>query len=126
MHHFTLKKMKNRQPQELGTLIEKFIINTEKPSSVKPKQRAPRGSRKRKEPSAFTRQQLERLLQIARATGDKEMIAILAPHKSLAACKKDLIASIRQGRVEPELWHAYSEASALVNASQLKEESSTQ
>ena len=27
MHHFTLKKMKNRQPQELGSLIEKFIIN---------------------------------------------------------------------------------------------------
>ena len=27
MHHFTLRKMKNRQPHELSSLIEKFIIS---------------------------------------------------------------------------------------------------
>ena len=26
MHHFTLRKMKNRQPGELSSIIEKFII----------------------------------------------------------------------------------------------------
>lgn len=109
MHHFTLRKMKNRQPSELGSLIEKFIINIEKPSAVAPKQRAARGSRKRRDQVTFTRNQLERMLNIARLAGDKEMVSILAPKKPLAACKKELISSIRHSRVEPELWNAYVE-----------------
>jgi hypothetical protein len=110
MHHFTLKKMKNRQPSELSTLLEKFIINTDKPSAVAPKQRAARGSRKKRDQYSFSRIQLERMLNIARLAGDKEMISILSPKKSLATCKRELIASIRHGKVEPELWNAYVEA----------------
>ena len=110
MHHFTLKKMKNRQPAELGTLIEKFIINSDRPSIVSPKQRAPRGSRKKRDQYTFSRMQLERMLNIARLAGDKEMISILAPKKSLATCKRELISSIRQGKVEQELWNAYVES----------------
>src|SRR5690349_2670882 len=53
MHHFTLRKMKLKQPHELGTLIEKFIINASKPSVIPPKQRAARGSRKRKDQITF-------------------------------------------------------------------------
>jgi len=111
MHHFTLKKMKNRQPAELSTLIEKFIINSDKPSVVNPKQRAARGSRKKRDQYTFSRMQLERMLNIARLAGDKEMISILAPKKSLATCKRELIASIRHGKVEQEMWNAYVEAS---------------
>jgi hypothetical protein len=105
-----LRKMKNRNPSELGSLIEKFIINTEKPSSVTPKQRAARGSRKRRDQVSFTRNQLERMLTIARLAGDKEMVSILAPKKSLAAYKKELISSIRHNKVEPDLWNGYVEA----------------
>lgn len=112
MHHFTLKKMKNRQPAELGTLIEKFIINSDRPSIINPKRRAPRGSRKRRDQYTFSRMQLERMLNIARLAGDKEMISILAPKKSVATCKRELIASIRHGKVEQELWNAYVEATA--------------
>lgn len=115
MHHFTLRKMKSKQPSELGSLIEKFIINSDKPSSVAPKQRAARGSRKRRDQYTFTRSQLERMLNIARLAGDKEMISILSPKKSLATCKRELIASIRHGKIEQELWNAYVEA---VNAQQ--------
>lgn len=110
MHHFTLRKMKNRNPGELSTLIEKFIINTEKPTSVAPKQRAARGSRKRKDQVTFTRNQLERMLNIARMAGDKEMVSVLSPKKSLATCKRELISSIRHSRVEPDLWNAYVES----------------
>lgn len=110
MHHFTLRKMKNRAPSELSSLIEKFIINTEKPSSVAPKQRAARGSRKRKDQVTFTRNQLERMLNIARLAGDKEMVSILAPKKSLATCKRELISSIRHSKIEPELWNGYVES----------------
>ncbi len=116
MHHFTLKKMKNRQPAELSTLIEKFIINSDRPSVVNPKQRAARGSRKRRDQYTFSRMQLERMLNIARLAGDKEMISILAPKKSLATCKRELIASIRHGKVEQELWNAYVESSAAYQA----------
>jgi hypothetical protein len=110
MHHFTLRKMKLRQPHELGTIIEKFVVNSDKPTIVAPKQRAARGSRKRRDQMTFTRNQLERMLNIARMAGDKEMVSILAPKKSLATCKRELIASIRHGKIEPELWNGYVES----------------
>jgi hypothetical protein len=50
------------------------------------------------------------MLTIARLAGDKEMISMLSPKKSLPTCKRELISSIRQGRVETELWNAYVEA----------------
>ncbi|MBI2742901.1 MAG: hypothetical protein HYX48_03190 [Chlamydiales bacterium] len=109
MHHFTLRKMRMKQPGELSALIEKFINNSERPHSVAPKQRAARGSRKRRDQITFTRGQLERMLTIARLAGDKEMVSVLSPKKSLATCKRELIAAIRHGRVEQELWNTYVE-----------------
>ncbi len=116
MHHFTLKKMKTKQPSELGAMIEKFIINADRPGMVAPKTRAARGSRKRRDQITFTRNQLERMLHIARLAGDKEMIAVLSPKRSLATCKRELIASVRHNRVEQELWNAFVES---VNAQQV-------
>jgi len=110
MHHFTLRKMKIRQPAELGTIIEKFIINHHKPHAVAPKQRAARGSRKRRDQYTFSRNQLERMLNIARLAGDKEMVAVLSPKKSLATSKRELIASIRHNKIDQELWNSYIEA----------------
>ena len=116
MHHFTLKKMRVKQPQELAAIIEKFVVNVEKPISVAPKQRAPRGSRKRRDPMNFSRNQLDRMLSIARMAGDKEIVTILSPRRSLATYKRELIQAIRQNRVEQELWNAYAES---VQAQQL-------
>lgn len=110
MHHFTLKKMKYKQPEELDSLIEKFIIRADRPLVVPPKARAVRGSRKKKDQLAFSKLQLERLLNMARMAGDKEMIALLSPKKSQAQCKRELIQSIRQGTVDHEAWNAYVEA----------------
>ena len=110
MHHFTLKKMKTKQPNELVNLIERYILNSNRPSMVPPKPRAARGSRKRKDQLIFSKTQLERMLNIARLAGDKEIIAVLSPKKSLASCKRDLIQSIRQNRLEPDLWNAYVES----------------
>ncbi|NGX26220.1 MAG: hypothetical protein K940chlam6_00135 [Chlamydiae bacterium] len=107
MHHFTLRKMKHKDPGQLGTLIEKFIIRSDHPAVVTPKRRAPRGSRKRRDNIAFSRSQLERMLQIARLAGDKEMISILSPRKSLPIIKRELISSIRHNRIEQELWNCY-------------------
>jgi hypothetical protein len=115
MHHFTLKKMKYKQPGELGAMIEKFIINADRPGMVAPKPRAARGSRKRRDQITFTRNQLERMLHIARLAGDKDMVSFLSPKRSVATCKRELIASIRHSRVEPDLWNAYVES---INAQQ--------
>jgi len=113
MHHFTLKKMKNRHPQELSTLLERFILQADRPAAVAPKQRAARGSRKRKDQYTFSRTQLEKIIGYARSAGNKEIIGLLAPKRSVATCKRELITSIRQGRVEVELWNAYAEAMQL-------------
>lgn len=110
IHHFTLRKMKHQNPSELLTMIEKFIINANRPVVVPPKQRAARGSRKKRSQMQFNRNQLERLLNMARLTGDKEMIFLLSPKRSLSACKRDLISAVRRGLVEQELWNAYVDA----------------
>lgn len=110
MHHFTLRKMKLKQPFELAALIEEFIIDPKRPNAVAPKQRAARGSRKNKGQMTFTRIQLERLLNIAKQTGDKEMISLLSPKTSLATAKRNLIASVRQGIIDEDLWFAYKES----------------
>jgi hypothetical protein len=109
IHHFTLKKMKKKNPLELSNMIKEFIINVDKPHAVSPKPRAARGSRKRRDQLNFTKWQLERMLNIARLAGDKEIISILSPKKSLASYKRELIQSIRQNKVEQELWNGYVE-----------------
>ncbi len=121
MHHFTFRKMKKRNPEELMGYIKKHIINGS-PSVVSPKKRAARGSRKRRDQLIFSRNQLERMLNIAKLAGDNEIINILSPKKSLASAKRDLINSIRQNRVEPDLWNAYVECSNSMN-SQMNQES---
>ena len=110
MHHFTLRKMKSKNPSELGALIEKFIINNTTPSVVAPKTRAARGSRKRRDQITFTKLQLDRLLNMARLAGDNEMISLLSPKKSLATCKRELIQAIRHGIVDHEQWNSYAES----------------
>ncbi|MCB1082606.1 MAG: hypothetical protein KDK63_05630 [Chlamydiia bacterium] len=115
IHHFTLRKMKYKNPGELTSMIEKFIMKADRPLVVPPKQRAARGSRKKKDQLAFSKLQLERLLNMAILSGDKEMISLLSPKKSLAHCKRELIQSVRHGIVDHELWNAYVES---VNAQQ--------
>lgn len=109
IHHFTMKKMKNQKPDELASLIKRFIVQVEAPPRVNPKQRAARGSRKKKDIITLTRGDVERLLDISRKVGDKEMVAKLSPKRSLTSVRRDLIKSIRAGQLNHELWHAYSE-----------------
>lgn len=115
MHHFTLKKMKIKQPKELSAIIEKYVVLADRPTIIAPKQRAPRGSRKRRDHLNFTRNQLERMLSIARLAGDKEIITVLSPKKSLASYKRELIQSIRHNKVDQELWTSYAEAANTYN-----------
>ncbi|MFC2049324.1 hypothetical protein ACFLR2_01465, partial [Chlamydiota bacterium] len=73
-------------------------------------QRAPRGSRKRRDLINFTRNDLEKVLELAKKMGDKDLLARFSPRRSLPALKRELIRSIRESRVSQDLWDAYAEA----------------
>ena len=114
IHHFTLRKMKTEEPAQLKDMIERYIINVDEPSTVPPKQRAPRGSRKRPNQVVFSEVEIERMRALARHAGDSELVRKLTRKKSIAACKKELISTIKNNQIVPELWNAYVES---INAS---------
>lgn len=116
IHHFTMRKMKYENPKKLSSMIMENIINVSKPSTVPPKQRAARGSRKRRDQFLFTKEDIERMLNMARLAGDKEMIRKLTPRKDLKQIKKELIASIRHNHIDHELWNSYVEIVTTVEA----------
>lgn len=110
IHHFTMRKMKQEDPEQLAALINKYILNNDKSSKLPPKPRAARGSRKRRDQFTFTRNDIERLLKVARLAGDSELIKKLTPKRDLKTAKRELISAIRHSRVEHELWQAYVDA----------------
>lgn len=110
MHHFTLRKLKHTDPTQVFTLLQKFILETDSPRALNPKQRAPRGSRKRRDLVNFTRNDLEKVLELAKKMGDKDLLARFSPKRSLPSLKRELIRSIRESRVSQDLWDAYAEA----------------
>jgi len=116
MHHFTFRKMKGESPKALITLVTTHVLNVDKPKTVTPKPRAPRGSRKRRDQLHFTKHDIERILHMARLAGDKEMVRKLT-QKDLKQIRRELINSIKNNRIEPELWNAYVEAVTNQNAS---------
>lgn len=109
IHHFTMRKMKTESPEALHSLITKHIIQADKPHSVTPKPRAARGSRKRRDQLLFSKQDIDRMLHMARLAGDKDIIRKLTPKKDLRTIKRELIASIRHGKIDQDLWSSYVE-----------------
>jgi hypothetical protein len=63
-------------------MIEKHVMNSQILQKVAPKSRAPRESLKHRDQISFSRARLERMLKMARQTGDKEMVAALSPISS--------------------------------------------
>jgi hypothetical protein len=112
MHHFTLRKLKSVDREYLSSLIKKFVIDPEAPLILNPKQRAPRGSRKRTDLINFTRSDIEKVLDLAKKVGDKDLVARFSPRRSLPALKRELIRSIRENRINQDLWDAYADATA--------------
>ncbi len=116
MHHFTMRKMKKQLPEKLSEMIKTYIITPSKPATVTPKQRAARGSRKRKDHIVLTKSDIDRILQMARQANDKELIRKLAPRKDFKAIKRELLSLIRNNRVDEELWVSYVETVSTQNA----------
>lgn len=121
IHHFTLKKLKKTDPEQFFSLIQKFVIEKDAPKKLQPKPRAPRGSRKKRDLLNVTRTDIDRILDLARKMGDKELVARFSPKRPLAAIKRELNRSIRQNIINEELWNAYVEAIKLQSAPSLSE-----
>ncbi|ANH79092.1 hypothetical protein [Candidatus Chlamydia sanziniae] len=115
MHHFTLKKMKSVAPEQLLKMLKTFILESDTPRTINPKPRAPRGSKKRRDFINFTKTDIERVLELARQVGDKDLLARFSPKKPLTSLKRELIRSIRNGLINVELWNAYVEAVKTIN-----------
>lgn len=110
IHHFTMRKMKTEDPKQLAEWINKHIVNASNPQEVTPKPRAARGSRKRRDLFTLSKQDLEKMIHMARLAGDNEMVRKLTPPRDLKTIKKELISSIRHGRIDADLWNLYVEA----------------
>lgn len=110
MHHFTMRKMKTESPFELAEMIEKYILTVPQPQKVAPKARAARGSRKRRDQFYLSRNDLEKLLTLARNSGDREMERkLMPPRKELRHIKRELIACIKHNKIDQDLWNSYVE-----------------
>ena len=118
MHHFTLRKMRNEAPEKLSDMIHRYIINADAPGKVAPKPRAARGSRKKRDILSLARTDVDRLIEIVRQSGDKEMISKLSPKRNTTAVRRDLMRSIREGRADQDLWTNWTEAVATAHGGQ--------
>ena len=116
MHHFTLRKLKKSDPAQLFGLLQKFIVEANIPNALDPKPRAPRGSRKRRDFITFTRSDIERVLELARKVGDNDLVARFSPKRSLPFLKRELIRSIRENKIDQELWNSYAETVSTLKA----------
>ena len=105
MHHFTLRKIKKTNPQELLTLIQEFILAPPAPRAIDPKPRA-----RRNKSLSLNQADLKLILKLAQKTGDKHLLSKLGAKLSLPRIKRELIKSIKEDRIEEELWYSYSQA----------------
>lgn len=116
IHHFSLRKLRSKDPEHYTQLLNKYVVNHSAPEKLPPKTRAPRGSRKRRELLALTKQDIDLLLSLARQSGQKEIVRKLNPPRELRALRRELLASIRRNEVKEDLWLSYSEAIAAAHA----------
>jgi len=105
MHHFTLRKIKKTSPTQLCSLIEEFILNPPTPRMIDPKPRA-----RRNKSLALNQSDLKLILKLAQKTGDKNLLSKLGAKLSLPRIKRELIKSIKDDRLEEELWYSYVQA----------------
>lgn len=107
MHHFTLKKLKNKNPEAFRSLIQEFIMAPSTPQPIDPKPRL----RKNKALS-INSLDLRLILKLAHTTGDKYLLSKIGSKLSYTTLKRELINSIKENRVDGELWQSFAHAAA--------------
>lgn len=105
MHHFTMKKLKQANPEELRSLLQTFILNAATPREVEAKPRV-----RRNKNLLLNQSDLKLILKLARESGDRQLLTKLGAKLSLPQLKNELIQSIKKNLVEEELWGSYVQA----------------
>lgn len=108
IHHFTYGKLKTQKPSQVADMIKRFILNVDSPLTVRPRKRAPRGS-KNKTNYLISKDALGEIIQLAQMSGKDALVRHLLPKMDKNAAKKELAASIRRGEVNHALWTCYAE-----------------
>jgi uncharacterized protein (DUF2384 family) len=75
MHHFTFRKMMQESPQQLFDLIQKYIIEPEKPQEIqlKPIEQSYQTNKRMKQFN-ISEDEMDRMLYVARQAQDLELI----------------------------------------------------
>ena len=75
MHHFTFRKMMQESPQQLFDLIQKYIIESEKPQEIqlKPIEQSYQTNKKMKQFN-ISEDEMDRMLHLARQAQDLDLI----------------------------------------------------
>lgn len=75
IHHFTFRKMMQERPQQLFDLIQKYIIESEKPQEIqlKPIEQSYQANKKMKQFN-ISEDEMDRMLHIARQAQDLDLI----------------------------------------------------
>jgi len=105
MHHFTMRKIKKNKPEELRALIQEFILLPPSPRLIDPKPRT-----RRNKMLSLNQVELKLILNLAKKSGEDYLLSKLGAKLSLPTVKKELINSIKENRVEQELWCAFVQA----------------
>ena len=105
-HHLTIAKIKKNQPQQLLKLLEKYILSEKNPKAFPSPPRLRRESKTVQ--VSLTRDQVARLIEIVKASGDQELFKILASFQSPSAIKQQVKKMISEGNYEPALMELYN------------------
>ncbi|MDX8430213.1 MAG: hypothetical protein SNF33_00150 (plasmid) [Candidatus Algichlamydia australiensis] len=108
-HHFTYEKLKIKNPKDLICLLEKHILENSAPQQYPSKPRSKKGSSGSLQLN-LKKNQAQELLQLAKESGNAELIELLKPAYPLKEIQKELILSIKEKRADRSLWKAYEEA----------------
>lgn len=106
LHHFAFGKLKKTQPALLQKMIQEHILERDKPEHVSSNPR-PSLMVKRTVEVKFKRSQINRLVDILKNTGDKELIAMLSPHQTFGQVQKAMQDMVRAREVNHDLWTTY-------------------
>lgn len=107
IHHFSFKKLKKQNPQELIKALKQHILDNDKPRIMPAKPRNRRNS-KNGLVVRFTRVQMGRLQIILKKEKDSELLDLVTPLQSARDLQKRMREMIKEKKVDPALWEAYA------------------
>ena len=110
LHPLTMHRLLTSKADELSVLIQKHILEVEKPVMFPSKPRAPRRKKEKNIHSSLSTQDLLALLELAEKSEKKELAQKLRADLPFKALQRELLQSIRAGNADTALWQAYQAA----------------